>query len=163
MPVCRFCDHDVPASARNCPACGAEVTAGDLTNDAPDLEQQLLDLIDHGRQIDAIKHYRDATGAGLAEAKAAIDTLAATRSLPPGNANAANGDIGFETELLNLLSAGNKIGAVKLYRDRTGSGLKEAKEAVEALATRHGLAPKGPGCLGVLLLAAATGLLLAAI
>ena len=38
-----------------------------------------------------------------------------------------------------------KIQAIKLYRERTGIGLKEAKDFVEALAAKHGVAPGG-GC-----------------
>ena len=59
----------------------------------------------------------------------------------------------FEPELLSLLEQGQKIRAIKVYRDRTGVGLKEAKDAVEALGRRHGIVPKGAGCAGLLLLA----------
>ncbi|GIJ61061.1 hypothetical protein Vau01_085770 [Virgisporangium aurantiacum] len=37
------------------------------------------------------------------------------------------------------LVAGNKIQAIKIYRERTGVGLKEAKDAVEDIARRHGI------------------------
>ena len=33
-----------------------------------------------------------------------------------------------------MLDSGNKIQAVKVYREKTGAGLAEAKDAVEALA-----------------------------
>lgn len=46
------------------------------------------------------------------------------------------------------MAAGRKIAAIKLVRERTGSGLKDAKDAVEALAARHGVAPSRSGCLG---------------
>lgn len=36
-------------------------------------------------------------------------------------------------EVTRALAAGNKIEAIRLYRERTGVGLKEAKDAVEAL------------------------------
>jgi ribosomal protein L7/L12 len=36
-------------------------------------------------------------------------------------------------EILRLVAAGNKVGAIKAYRDATGAGLREAKEAVEQL------------------------------
>jgi hypothetical protein len=46
-----------------------------------------------------------------------------------------------------------KIEAIKLYRQQTGAGLKEAKDAVEALAAKHGIiAAKGAGCAGMVLL-----------
>jgi len=37
------------------------------------------------------------------------------------------------TEVRALTSNGNKIQAIKVYREHTGLGLKEAKDAVEAL------------------------------
>ncbi len=36
-------------------------------------------------------------------------------------------------EVVALVRQGNKIGAIKLYREKTGVGLKEAKDAVEKL------------------------------
>jgi len=51
-----------------------------------------------------------------------------------------------EQEILALLREGRKISAIKLYRQREGVGLKEAKDAVEALAARHGIAPQPAGC-----------------
>jgi hypothetical protein len=58
---------------------------------------------------------------------------------------------GMEAEVLGLMTGGDKIEAIKLYRKKTGLGLKEAKDAVEALAARHGIASKGSGCAGVFL------------
>ena len=66
----------------------------------------------------------------------------------------------LERDLLDLLRAGRKIPAIKLCRQETGLGLKEAKDTVEALARKHQIeAPGGSGCAGVLLvcLMAATG------
>jgi ribosomal protein L7/L12 len=36
-------------------------------------------------------------------------------------------------DVLRLLREGKKIEAIKVYRERTGAGLKEAKDAVERL------------------------------
>lgn len=55
---------------------------------------------------------------------------------------------------------GNKIGAIKLYREATREGLKEAKEAVEALEAemrqrspeRFAAGAKKTGCLSVVML-----------
>lgn len=46
-------------------------------------------------------------------------------------------------EVLRMLRAGNRIGAIKAYRDRFGTGLKESKEAVERLEAGqpHGSVP----------------------
>jgi hypothetical protein len=108
MPRCRFCDADVPAGRTSCPSCGAELPSDDPTTATP----------------------------------------AATAPIPSGAED--------ETELLDLLRRGRKIDAIKLHRQRTGAGLKEAKDAVEALAVRNGLPASGPGCLGAALLMAAT-------
>jgi len=58
----------------------------------------------------------------------------------------------LEEELLDLLRGGQKIAAIKRYREENGVGLKEAKDAVELLAVEHEIAPTGGGCAGVLLL-----------
>jgi ribosomal protein L7/L12 len=41
--------------------------------------------------------------------------------------------------VLQKLEQGRKIQAIKLYREQTGVGLKEAKDAVEELARQRGL------------------------
>ena len=45
-----------------------------------------------------------------------------------------------DPDVLAQLIAGNKIAAIKIYRERTGLGLKEAKDAVEEIARERGLA-----------------------
>jgi hypothetical protein len=55
--------------------------------------------------------------------------------------------------ILSLLKQGRKIGAIRLYREKTGVGLKEAKDFIEALAADQGVAASSrSGCLGVVLL-----------
>ena len=46
-------------------------------------------------------------------------------------APATNGDL--TSEIVSLLARGQKIEAIKRYREYTGTGLREAKEAVEAI------------------------------
>lgn len=59
----------------------------------------------------------------------------------------------FETQILELLKRNELIPAIKLYREQTGRGLKESKDAVESLAARHGIAPPPrAGCAGMLVL-----------
>jgi ribosomal protein L7/L12 len=43
-----------------------------------------------------------------------------------------------QADALNWLRKGNKIEAIKVYREATGLGLKEAKDAVEALERQLG-------------------------
>jgi len=78
------------------------------------------------------------------EAKNAVEAIQSNTS-PPEPAS------DMEAELPRLLEAGNKIEACKLYRNRMGVQLSEAKQAVEALAARHGIVSKGGGRAGVLL------------
>jgi hypothetical protein len=42
-------------------------------------------------------------------------------------------DIAYDPEIQDEIAAGRKIQAIKLYRDVTGCGLKEAKDAIEFL------------------------------
>ncbi len=76
----------------------------------------------------------------------------------------ASGDAGRQTEpypeagsleaqVLALMEGGKKIDAVKLYREQTGCDLKNAKDAVETLAAKHGVVSKGSGCAGAILAA----------
>lgn len=160
MPICQFCDEEITPGAKNCPSCGAEVSPVERVAEAADLERELIGLIDRGMTLEAIKRYRDVTGAGLAEAKTAIDELKASRSLPPRTSTQPRAvESGLELAVLEVMRQGRKIEAIKLYRERTGAGLKQAKEAVDALAAEHGIADKGGGCLAVLLLVMGTGVL----
>jgi hypothetical protein len=68
----------------------------------------------------------------------------------------------MEQELLGLLKQAGKIAAIKRYRERTGVGLKQAKDFVEALGARHGVAP-ATGCAGALLIGLGLVLALAAV
>jgi ribosomal protein L7/L12 len=79
----------------------------------------------------AIKLYRDANRTGWAEAAEAVDSIRAGRAPAAGTTSALP-----RAEALAIgeaLRAGNKIEAIKLYREHTGLGLKEAKDAVEEM------------------------------
>lgn len=151
MTRCRFCDAVISADRERCPSCGAEVPAEDRPHsEAPpsalDLVTEIRDALARAGKIEAIRLYRERTGAGLAEAKNAVEAITAGRL-------AARPELGspgypyFELELVELLRKGRKIAAIKAYRERTGLGLKESKDAVEAIAEKHGI-PKGTGCVG---------------
>lgn len=161
MPKCRSCDFLNPPGTDRCMNCGAEIelASPDPGNEA-DLESRLRSLLDQGRKIEAIKEYREATGAGLAEAKDAVEALEAGQVLPAKGLQKA--PAGFEKELLALLEQGKRIQAIKLYREQTGTGLKEAKDALEAVAEKYGI-PKGSGCAGVIVVVLVTGGMLASL
>lgn len=69
--------------------------------------------------------------------------------------------------IADALRAGNKIAAIKIHRDATGLGLKEAKDEIEAIEADlrakfpdqfPAKAAAGQGCLGLVVFGLATGL-----
>lgn len=104
-----------------------------MPNLRPDQVQKIHEYIHNQQLIHAIKLYRDATGAGLAEAKAAVEEMAYGESIkPPSGARDLDNPI-LNGRLKSLISKGRKVDAVKIYRDEYGVGLKEAKDAVDRL------------------------------
>jgi large subunit ribosomal protein L7/L12 len=164
MPKCRFCEHNNPTGIDRCQNCGSWIEqavasasptqgAGDPTPQPNDFEGLILSLVKQGHKIAAIKLYREQTGSGLAEAKAAVETLAAGQRIERRNAEADGIKAeSLEGQVLAFMQGQKKIEAIKLYREQTGVGLKEAKDAVESLAAKYGINPKGAGCAGIVLL-----------
>lgn len=102
-----------------------------------DLEAQARALLARGKKIEAIKLVRQSTQLGLKEAKEYVDALSAggsftlpetTEASQPATLTSAAQD-----EVLALLAQGRKIEAIKVARQHTGWGLKEAKDYVETL------------------------------
>ena len=56
----------------------------------------------------------------------------------------------FSDRVREAVTAGRKIEAIKILRDETGMGLKEAKHAVEEFERSLGLPPSSNGCGGIL-------------
>ncbi len=100
---------------------------------------ELRTLLAAGNKIEAIKHYRELTGLGLKEAKDFLESLPASGPVyaAPHARRVAAPQPGVSEAALNevraLLARGNKIEAIKRYRELTGLGLKEAKDFVELL------------------------------
>jgi len=120
------------------------------------------DALRDSNKLLAIKLYREYTGLGLAEAKAAVEALEQTGSLPAStNTISTNGlDANLLAQVQQALFQGQKIEAIKLYREATNQGLKESKDAVEKMEAelrqrspeRFSAKTSGKGCAGVLLL-----------
>ena len=105
--------------------------------DTPSLQKLLDDIkteIAAGNKILAIKLYRDATGVGLAEAKEAVELIAAGKPPPTGAAPSVSADA--MQEVSALIAAGRKIEAIKVYRKAAAVDLTDAKDAVDALEAR---------------------------
>ena len=69
-------------------------------------------------------------------------------------------DTAIEEHIVSLLEAGRRTAAIKLYRRQTGASFKDAKDFVEALATKHDISPRAPGCAGMILLVIAVSTLI---
>ena len=65
----------------------------------------------------------DAVIARLARVERKLDAIIAFMQIRVPDDNFA--------DIRDMIAAGNKIGAIKAYRQRTGTGLAEAKAAVE--------------------------------
>ena len=140
MPNCPSCNSTNSPGTTLCRSCGASIP--DSATATTNLEQEVRSLLDQGKKIEAVKVYKDHTGSSLKDAKDAVEALQAGASLPEPTEGRAD----LEAEVLNLLERGEKINAVKLYRDRTGTNLLESKRAVEMLAARDGITVQGAGC-----------------
>jgi len=89
--------------------------------------------LNRGDKIAAIRLLRERMGIGLAEAKAAVD---AGEVASPQHAAPSTDQL--PREVMEALDAGRKIEAIKLLREATGLGLKEAKLRVDAATTQRG-------------------------
>lgn len=114
------------------------------------LEGRLVEITGYlraGKKINAIKIYREVTGAPLAEAKDAIDrldlaiklygTMVVADAIMGGTQQGMPVNMDFQsillTEMAYLISQGKKINAIKLFRERTGMGLEEAKAVADRI------------------------------
>ena len=100
----------------------------------PSQEEQIKEMIAAGNKIAAIKLYREMTGASLAEAKDAVETMQYGESVSTATSPPVGGSDPFlENQIKRLLTERKKIEAVKVYREAYNSGLKEAKDAVDII------------------------------
>lgn len=143
MPNCPSCKTTNSPGTTLCRSCGASIPVPSATT--TDFEQEVRSLLDQGKKIEAVKVYREHTSSSLKDAKDAVEALQCGFNLPSQPAP----DADLDSQLLRFLGQGEKIKAVKLYRDQTGATLYDSKQAVEALAERHGIAVEGGGCSGV--------------
>jgi ribosomal protein L7/L12 len=116
----------------------------------PALSQQVKDIArDPHRKIAAIKAYREETGLGLREAKDAVEAFLATgdtrrsetASPAPSTSSYAMPSPPPLSQRVKDIARNHsgKIEAIKAYREETGAGLKDAKDAVEAWRTSQGM------------------------
>lgn len=104
MATCRICSANNPPGAQRCASCGSWL---DLANEA-------------GR-----------------EPTPSASPDPAAKPVAPTDPT--------EAQVVALMTLGRKIEAIKVYRALTGAGLKDAKDAVEQIAQRYGIAPGSMG------------------
>jgi ribosomal protein L7/L12 len=104
--------------------------------------------------IDALKAQAEGDGNEKRSGVTVTHTVSHFSSQPIGGKD-------FPTdEIMVLLRQGKKIEAIKVLRERTGMGLAEAKQAVDAIdATIEG-GKRRSGCAGMIVLAAGVGIAL---
>ena len=109
--------------------------------------EEIASLLRAGKKINAIKAYREVTGASLAEAKDAVErldmalrvygTMVVADALMEVAQQGMPMDMDVQsillTEMAFLVSKGQYIQAIKLYRERTGMGLSDAKMVVDRI------------------------------
>lgn len=91
------------------------------------LDGEIKRLIAENKKIHAIKLVVDQRGLTLQEAKAYVEAIEREANPPPQTFE------DMDARIRNLLRQNNKLLAVKLYREQTGAGLKEAKDYVDAI------------------------------
>ena len=91
------------------------------------------DLLDHGRRIAALEAQVAALNKRLAGDDAAASSEAQEASGFTFEGTPASVDAANDPRIAELIGKGNKIEAIKLYRELTGTGLAEAKSAIEAM------------------------------
>ncbi|RKH89476.1 hypothetical protein D7Y21_10445 [Corallococcus sp. AB045] len=96
-------------------------------------QKSLAELIESGQMINAIKLYRQIHGCGLKEAKDAVEAMRDGRAPMESLARREVSGPDVNDAIERAVRDNNLIQAIKLYRDQHGVGLKEAKDAVEAM------------------------------
>ena len=111
-----------------------------------DAFNHVKNAIDRNRKIEAIKIFREATGAGLKESKEAVEMMIRNPGTftPSDHMTTKTADVDFELtgealdQINHAIDGNRKIEAIKIFREVTGAGLKDAKDAVEMM-ERHRL------------------------
>lgn len=106
------------------------------TTATPGIPKRFNECLEHlqqGHKIKAIKVYREIFGVSLKAAKKAIEDIERDNKSISAESQEEKEQKDFERAVVELVHEGKKIHAIKVYRERTNVGLKEAKEAVEYL------------------------------
>jgi ribosomal protein L7/L12 len=131
--TCKFCNSVLRLKAEI-------VASGDAIELDPNKDpyrhladmDQIKQLLRDGRKSEAIRLYMQQTGASLKEAQKAIEDTTGEAGLTTLPSNIGPYAVDLD-RIQQLVRDGKKIDAIKLLREQTHLGLKEAKDAVEAI------------------------------
>jgi len=132
--LCKFC-HNVSVIP------GVQPSQASAPNLALD---EIRQLAERGNLIEAIKQYRELYGVGLKEAKYAVQALQAGRLAEKAEDVSALESQQVHSalnEIRSLLGSGNKIEAIRKYRESFDVSLARAKFAVEQLEAGKSIRP----------------------
>jgi ribosomal protein L7/L12 len=121
--------------------------ADELTDDQIN---QILNELQAGRKLAAVKLYKEWTGSSLIEAKNYVESLPAARV-------GGTADFGLNLEenqidrILDAIQEGKKLEAVKLCKESSGLSLMESKKFVEHLVSGLGIEDRAGCAAGILL------------
>jgi ribosomal protein L7/L12 len=96
-------------------------------------DQSAQDQVDLDHLKDRLARLEAAVASLQGQVAALTSGAVAAGGPAPYAANPATADSDWLAEARRLKESGNKIEAIKLYREHTGLGLKEAKDAVEGM------------------------------
>ena len=113
-------------------------TSSQSESDVPDSDNPFAEVerfAKAGQKIQAIKEYRKITGQGLKDSKAAVEHFLGDGywsgfSVETSTTAESEPENPF-TEVERLVKADRRIHAIKEYREITGQGVKDSKDAVE--------------------------------
>jgi ribosomal protein L7/L12 len=138
--ICQFCGTNViippELQAQAEPPSTMPPLVPDATAPAAPISPEGMAAVEQlardGKKIEAIKVYRQLTGVGLKEAKDAVEAIEVGGTPPPTvtPAQASQADL---AAVAQLARAGQKLEAIKAYREATGASLREAVDAVESM------------------------------
>lgn len=118
-----------------------------------ELERQLSALCQEGKTIEAIKIYKEYTGASLKESKEFVEKFMDNGYVMPADSAKRTSGLDsvtkheLETKLFELCQKGKVLDAIRAYRDTTGEPLKESTEFVKKFIEKNNVAlPKKGRC-----------------
>lgn len=109
------------------------------------LPEAVVAAMRSGNKLQAVKRLHESTGVGLLQAKALVEMHGSDAMTPAVDASG----LVLPKSVRDAMDAGRKREAVRLLREQTGQGVRDAKEAVEvyAASTATGDAALSPGAV----------------